>query len=146
MPSDTTAATPSAPVETRQEYLLRTGAATPRFLQGVFPFAGRGLFDLALLDDALAYEVPPGATAQVVYVRGGNHSDDLVYLVLAAAGAPRRYFPIGPKADFHVALAVAEWYPAGARLEILYAAPRGLSGTLIVDTGIVETPAGAASG
>ncbi len=129
------------PTETRQEFLLRTGAATPRFLQGVFPFAGRGLFDVALLDDALSFVVPGGVTAQVVYVRGGNHSDDLVYLVLAADGEARRYFPIGPKADFHVPLALVESYAAGTRLEVRYAAPRGLSGTLIVDVGIIETRA-----
>ena len=27
--------------ETRHQRLLRSGAATPRFLQGVYPFAGR---------------------------------------------------------------------------------------------------------
>jgi len=33
--------------ETRTEYLLRIGKAMPRFLQGVYPFAGRGVFGLA---------------------------------------------------------------------------------------------------
>ena len=31
--------------ETRQQRLTRLGVATPRFLQGVYPFAGRGFFD-----------------------------------------------------------------------------------------------------
>ena len=55
--------------ETRQQKLLRTGWATPRFLQGVYPFAGRGVFDLAPLHDDLCYQVPAGKTAQVIYFR-----------------------------------------------------------------------------
>ena len=127
--------------ETRQERLLRTGDAIPRFLQGAFPFAGRGLFDPVLLDDSLAYTVPEGHNGAIVYFRGGNHSDDLLYLVLAADGAPIRYFPVGPKGDFHVPLAIVETHLAGARLEILIAAPRGVSGTVIVDAGILQSRA-----
>jgi assimilatory nitrate reductase catalytic subunit len=128
--------------ESRQERLLRTGAATPRFLQGVFPFAGRGLFELRPLDDALHYVVPAGHEARIVYFRAGNHADDLVYLALAADGHPVRYFPVSPKGDLHVALAIVESYPAGTRLEVVFAAERGLTGTLIVDAGILELSAG----
>jgi hypothetical protein len=124
--------------ETRRERLLRTGAATPRFLRGVFPFVGRGLFELGPLDDGLTYVVPAGRTAQLVYFRAGNHADDLLYLAVAANGVPIRYFPIGPKSDFHVPLAIVESHTPGTRLEVLFAAPRGLSGTLIVDAGILE--------
>lgn len=124
--------------ETRLEYLVRTGKATPRFLQGVYPFAGRGVFDLGPLHDDLAYTVPAGKTAKVVYFRAGNLSDDLIYLTLSANGAPTRYFPVGPKADFHVPLAIVEAHPAGTRLEVGLAAPRGLAGSLIVDVGIIE--------
>jgi hypothetical protein len=85
--------------ETVNERLLRTSAATPKFLQGVFPFMGRGMFDLAPLDDALSYTVPFGKRARCVYLRAGNHSEDLVYLVLSANGKPLRYFPIGPRGD-----------------------------------------------
>jgi len=116
-----------------------TGGDTPRFLQGVFPFAGRGLFDLAPLDDTLDYTVPAGRTARLVYFRVGNHSDDLLYLIVAAQGAPIRYFPVGPKGDLHVPLAIVESHPAGTRFQVLYAAPRGLTGTLILDVGFVET-------
>ena len=125
--------------ETRIERLMRLGRATPRFLQGVFPFAGRGVFDLVPLNDALAYTVPVGKTAQVLYVRAGNLSDDLLYLTLTANDTPIRYFPIGPKADFHVSLVITETHPAGTRLEIGIAAPRGLSGTVIVDVGMIES-------
>lgn len=124
--------------ETRQQRLTRTGRATPRFLQGVFPFAGRGFFDLGPLHDALCYHVPLGSTAEVIYFRAGNLSDDLLYLTLSVNGKPLRYFPVGPKADFHVPLSITETHAAGARIEVGLAAPRGLSGTVVVDVGILE--------
>lgn len=124
--------------ENRLQHLMRNGKAAPRFLQGVFPFAGRGVFDLTPLNDALVYLVPDGKTAQVLYFRAGNHSDDLLYFTLTANEIPIRYFPIGPKSDLHVPLVITETHPAGTRLEIGIAAARGVSGTLIVDVGIVE--------
>ena len=124
--------------ETRLQYLMRNGKAAPRFMQGVFPFVGRGVFELASLNDALTYTVPAGKSAQVLYVRAGNLSDDLLYLTLTANGVPIRYFPVGPKADLHVPLVITETHRAGTRLEIGMAAPRGLTGTVILDVGIVE--------
>jgi assimilatory nitrate reductase catalytic subunit len=124
--------------ETRHQNLLRFGDAKPRFLQGVYPFAGRGVFDLGPLHDELCYVVPSDATAEVLYVRAGNLSDDILYLALFVNGSPARYFPVGPKADFHVTLAIVESYPSGSRLELALAAPRGLIGTVVVDVGIVE--------
>lgn len=124
--------------ETRQQRLTRLGEATPRFLQGVFPFAGRGFFDLGPLNDALCYHVPAGRTAEVIYFRAGNLSDDLIYLALSLDGLPVRYFPVGPKSDFHVPLSIIETHPAGSRLEIALAAPRGLTGSVVVDVGILE--------
>ena len=124
--------------ETRLQRLIRTGGAAARFLQGVYPFAGRGVFDLGPLHDDLCYTVPVGAAAEIVYVRAGNLSDDILYLALSVNGHPTRYFPVGPKADFHVPLAIVETYPAGSRIEVCLAAPRGLAGTIVVDVGIVE--------
>jgi len=124
--------------ETRQQRLTRTGQATPRFLQGVFPFMGRGFFDLGPLNDALCYQVPLGRTAEVIYFRAGNLSDDLLYLALSVNGRPVRYFPVGPRADFHVPLSIIESYPVGSRIEVGLAAPRGLTGTVVVDVGILE--------
>lgn len=124
--------------ETRQQRLTRMGQATPRFLQGVFPFVGRGFFDLGPLNDALCYHVPVGRTAEVIYFRAGNLSDDLLYLALTVNGRPVRYFPVGPKADFHVPLSILESHSAGSRIEIGLAAPRGLAGTVVVDVGILE--------
>ena len=124
--------------ETRLQHLMRHGQAHARFLQGVFPFVGRGVFDLGPLNDALSYTVPQGRTAEVVYFRAGNLSDDLLYLTLSVNGESIRYFPVGPKADFHVPLAIIEAYPAGSRFDVCLAAPRGLSGTVVVDVGLVE--------
>jgi assimilatory nitrate reductase catalytic subunit len=124
--------------ETRLQSLIRSGQARARFLQGVFPFVGRGVFDLAPLNDALSYIIPPEKTAEAVYVRGGNLSDDLIYLTLSVNGTSIRYFPVGPKADFHVPLAIVESYPVGTRFDVCLAAPRGLSGTVVVDVGLVE--------
>lgn len=128
--------------ETRLESLLRLGKARPHFLQGVYPFVGRGVFELAPLNDALSYTVPAGQAAEIIYVRAGNLSDDLLYLTLSADGRSIRYFPVGPKADFHVPLAIVESFPAGTRIDVCLAAPRGLSGTIVVDVGLVEVSAG----
>jgi len=127
--------------ETRVSFLVRIGKASPKFLQGVFPFAGRGMFDAAPLDDTLVYTVPDGKTAEVVYFRAGNLSDDLIYFSLTRNDQSIRYFPVGPKGDVHVSLAVVEPHFAGERLGICLAAPRGLAGTVIVDMGIVEIEA-----
>jgi hypothetical protein len=124
--------------ETRHQRLIRTGEAIPKFLQGVYPFAGRGVFDLGPLNDALTYTVPAGKTAEVVYFRAGNLSDDILYMAVSANGIPIRYFPCGPKADLHVPLAIVEPYTEGTRIEICLAAPRGLTGTIVLDVGILE--------
>lgn len=133
--------TPEIATETRQQRRIRTGQAVPRFLQGVYPFVGRGIFDLGPLNDAFSYTVPAGKAAQVIYFRAGNLSDDLLYLALSVNGQAVRYFPVGPKADFHVALSIVETHPAGARIEISLAAPRSLAGTVVVDVGILEEAA-----
>jgi len=124
--------------ETRHQQMTRLGLTTPRFLQGVYPFAGRGFFDVGPLNDALCYVVPKSAKAEVIYFRGGNLSDDLIYLALCINGLPVRYFPVGPKADFHVPLSITETHPAGAKIEVGLAAPRGLNGSVVVDVGILE--------
>ncbi len=124
--------------ETWQQWLTRLGLATPRFLQGVYPFAGRGFFEVGPLNDALCYSVPKDAKAEVIYFRAGNSSDDLIYLALCVNGLPIRYFPVGPKADFHVPLSITETHPAGSKIEVGLAAPRGLNGSVVVDVGLLE--------
>jgi len=132
--------------ETRLARLFRTGGATPRFLQGVYPFVGRGLFEPEPLHADLIYTVPADTTAEVLYVRAGNAAQDLVYVALLADGEPIRYLPVGPKSDIHVPLAIVDPHPAGQVLTVGFAAPRGLSGTIILDIGIAEVHANAVDG
>lgn len=124
--------------ESRSQWLIRTKRAVPKFLQGVFPFAGRGVFDIAPVNDAVRYVVPSQRTLEIIYFRAGNLSDDLVYFALCANDIPVRYFPIGPKSDLHVPLAIVESWASGTRIDICMAAPRGLTGTVVIDVGLVE--------
>lgn len=112
--------------------------STPRFLQGIFTFEGQGVDKLSLLHESLTYPVPAGITTQPLYFRGGNGTDELITVVLVRDGAPMRYFPIGARSATHVALAVVEDIEDGAVLELHLAAPEGLTGTVVVDLGLVE--------
>jgi assimilatory nitrate reductase catalytic subunit len=112
-------------------------SSTPRFLQGVFPFQGAGLTQPIAIGD-LTYTVPPGASAQPVYFRGGNSSADLIYVVLLRDGKPMRYFPIGAKSGTHVSLRVVEDLLSDTVLELAVAAPEAVHGTVVVDTGLIE--------
>jgi hypothetical protein len=49
-----------------------------------------------------------------------------------------RLFPIGAKAATHVELAVVEDLEPETILEVLVAAPAGLTGSVVVDIGLVE--------
>ncbi|MBX7453118.1 molybdopterin oxidoreductase [Mycolicibacterium sp. 3033] len=115
-----------------------TDGSSPRFLQGAYAFDGSGYDKPTLLDDGLRYVVPAGATAQPVYFRGGNATDEMVSIVLFRDGLPMRYFPIAAKGSTHVALRVVEDLLADTVLELHVAAPERLSGTVIVDLGLVE--------
>lgn len=112
--------------------------STPRFLQGVFAFEGKGLDQPVPIDGALSYVVPDGVVAQAVYFRGGNSADELICLVLIRDGKPMRYFPIGAKAEVHVPLRVVEDLDSGTAVELYLAAQAGVTGTVIVDLGLVE--------
>ena len=108
------------------------------FLQGIFPFEGHGLEKPAPIDETLHYVVPFGATAQALYFRGGNSSDALVVVVLLRGGVPMRYFPIGAKSGTHVVLRVVEDLDGGTGLDLHLAAPEGVTGSVVVDFGLVE--------
>jgi assimilatory nitrate reductase catalytic subunit len=111
---------------------------TPKFLQGIFPFEGQGLLKSALVDPALRYTVPAGVTTQPVYFRGGNTTAELITVVLVRDGLPMRYFPIGARSDVHVPLRVVEDLDGGTVLELHLAAPEGLTGSIVIDLGLVE--------
>ena len=112
--------------------------STPRFLQGAFPFTGTGYDKPASLDPALLYVVPADKRAQLIYLRGGNSSGELAYVTLMQDGKPARIFPVGAKAGIHVPLAVVEDLQPDTRIEVFFAAAPGVSGTMVVDLGIVE--------
>jgi hypothetical protein len=112
--------------------------STPRFLQGAFTFEGKGFDNPVLVDESLRYVVPPGTTTQPVYFRGGNSTDEMISVVLLRDGAPMRYFPIAAKGAIHVSLRVVEDLLANTVLELFIAAPAGVSGTIIVDLGLIE--------
>ncbi|WP_090479792.1 molybdopterin oxidoreductase family protein [Nakamurella panacisegetis] len=115
-----------------------TMASKNRFLQGVFRFQGAGLDQPMPLDPSLTYVVPDGARAQALYFRGGNSADELITLVLMKDGAPVRYFPIGAKGDVHVPLRVVEDIESSSAVELRLAAADGVSGTVVIDLGLVE--------
>ena len=109
----------------------------PRFIQGVFPFEGKGMTQPYALTEAV-YTVPAGKRAQLIYFRGGNSAADLIYIVLMRDGTPMRYFPLGAKADTHIALAVVEDLLSDTKIEICVAAPEGLQGVAVLDIGLME--------
>jgi len=113
-------------------------SSVPRFLQGVFAFEGQGLDAPFLLDESLTYQVPPGTTTQPVYFRGGNSAEEMVYVALFRDGEPMRYFPLAAKGTTHVSLRVVEDLTSDTSLEVFVAAPKGVTGTVVVDTGLVE--------
>jgi assimilatory nitrate reductase catalytic subunit len=109
-----------------------------RFLQGVYDFEGAGLDKPVSISAELNYVVPDGVIAQALYFRGGNATDELVVAVLMRDGVPMRYFPIGAKGDVHVPLRVVEDIDGGSAVELQLAARLGLTGTVVVDLGMVE--------
>ena len=62
----------------------------------------------------------------------------MISVVLMRDGKPMRYFPMGAKAATHVQLALVEDLEPETKLDLMILAPEGLSGTVIVDLGLVE--------
>lgn len=111
--------------------------STPAFIQGCFSFSGMGLEAPQPLEGA-SYQVPRDKRAQVVYLRAGNSADALVALIICRNGKPMRYLPLGAKNAMHVPLAVVEDQAPESKIELLLAAPKGVTGTVVVDVGFIE--------
>lgn len=111
---------------------------TPRFIQGVYAFRGKGLAKVAPLKPEARYKVPFDKRAQLIYLRAGNSTAELVYVALLRGGAPFRYFPIGAKDAIHVQLAIVEDIDPESELELAVGAPEGLEGQVLVDLGLLE--------
>jgi hypothetical protein len=111
---------------------------TPRFIFGVYPFEGRGLDTPAPLGPKASYRVPSDKRAQLIYLRAGNSSDELVFVALLRDGKAMRYFPVGAKASLHVPLAVVEDIFPETTLEVVFGAPKGAVGSIVLDVGLLE--------
>jgi hypothetical protein len=110
----------------------------PRFLNGVYSFVGAGYEKPSLLSGKLTYSVPPDKRTQLIYFRGGNSCDEMIYFVMTRDGVPMRYFAVGARAGTHVPLAVVEDLFPDTKLELLLGAPVGATGYVIIDVGLVE--------
>jgi hypothetical protein len=111
---------------------------TPKFLQGVYSFTGAGLKRAIPLSPEVSYTVPFDKRAQLIYLRAGSSLDELIYLVMLRGGQPMRYFPIGAQGAVHVPLAIVEDLEPETKLELRIGAPEGVTGSLILDLGLVE--------
>jgi assimilatory nitrate reductase catalytic subunit len=111
---------------------------TPRFLQAIRSFEGRGLDEYVALDPPLRYQVPAGREAQCVYFRGGNSAPELICVVLTRDGGPMRLFPLGARSSLHIPLRITESLLTETELELHVAAPPGVRGTVVIDLGILE--------
>jgi assimilatory nitrate reductase catalytic subunit len=74
----------------------------------------------------------------MIYLRAGNSSPEMVVVSVSKDGAPMRLFPIGAKGAIHVPLAVVEDIDPGTTLDLAIAAPAGITGTVVIDFGLVE--------
>ena len=110
----------------------------PKFLNGVFTFTGAGLDKPALLDPSLIYTVPSVRRAQLVYLRAGNSSSELICVTLMRNGKPMRLFPVGAKSAVHVPLTVVEDLEPDTKLEIFLSGLEGASGQGVLDIGLLE--------
>jgi assimilatory nitrate reductase catalytic subunit len=112
--------------------------STPKFLQGAVPFVGAGYESPGSLGERFSYVVPPDKRAQPIYFRGGNSTDEMIFVVLTRDGAPMRYFAIGARSGTHVPLAVVEDLFPDTKIELLLGAPAGAKGVVMIDFGMVE--------
>jgi len=111
---------------------------TPKFIQGVFKFRGAGLTHAVPLTPAATYKVPFDRRAQLIYLRAGNASSELVYLALNRSGKCMRLFPVGAKESVHVPLSIVEDVDPESELELCVGAPEGLDAVVVIDMGVLE--------
>ncbi|HEX6277640.1 MAG TPA: molybdopterin oxidoreductase [Polyangiaceae bacterium] len=111
---------------------------TPKFVQGVFVYEGRGLSESVPLRPSARYKVSFDKRAQLIYLRAGNSVDSMIYLALYKGERPVRFFPIGAKGAIHVELAIVEDIDPETELELRVGAPEGVKGVVLVDLGLLE--------
>jgi hypothetical protein len=111
---------------------------TSKFIQGVFAFRGAGLGHAVPLRPAATYKVPFDKRAQLIYLRAGNSTSELIYLSLNRGQVRMRLFPIGAQEAIHVPLSIVEDVDPESELELCVGAPEGLDGSVVVDMGLLE--------
>jgi hypothetical protein len=111
---------------------------TPKFIQGVFKFRGAGLEKPLPLQPAAKHRVSFDKRAQLIYLRAGNATSELICLTLLRGKEPMRYFPLGAKSSIHVQLAIVEDIDPESDLELCVSAPEELTGSVVVDMGLME--------
>jgi assimilatory nitrate reductase catalytic subunit len=82
--------------------------------------------------------VPYDRRAQLIYLRAGNATSELVYLALNRGGKSMRLFPVGAKEAVHVPLSIVEDVDPESELELCIGAPEGLDGAIVIDMGVLE--------
>ncbi len=111
---------------------------TPRFIQGVYSFEGLGLEQPVPLHPAVGYTVPRDKRAQLIYLRAGNSTSELVYLLLKATATPMRYFPIGARDDPRAARDRGGHPPGERARAVRRARPRARAGSRRSIIGLAE--------
>ena len=109
-----------------------------KFVQGMFAFEGRGLESPVSFEPKAAYQVSSDKRAQPIYCRVGNPTAQFLYVILRCNGKPMRMFPCGGNSGIHIPLAVIDDVLPDSILELVIAAPEGLSGKVMLDFGLVE--------
>jgi hypothetical protein len=111
---------------------------SPKFIQGIFSFAGAGLDEPVPLGPEATHTVAADKRAQLIYLRAGNSTDEMIYLLLTKNQRAMRYFPIGAKNAIHVQLAIVEDIEPESKLDVRIGAAQGVNGSVVVDIGLVE--------
>lgn len=111
---------------------------TPRFLNGVYAFAGSGLESSSPLGAGLSYTVPSDKRSQMIYFRAGNSAPEMVAVSLMKDGHSFRTFPIAARGSVHVPLAVVEDLMPDSVISVNVAAPAGVAGQIVLDVGLIE--------
>ncbi len=109
-----------------------------RFIQGMFAFEGRGLEAPVGLEPKAVYQVPPDKRVQLIYCRVGNPTPEFLYLVLQRDGKPMRLIPCGGKTGMNVPLSIIDDILPDSVIELVIAAPEGLTAKVMIDLGFVE--------
>jgi hypothetical protein len=111
---------------------------SPKFIQGVFTFRGAGLAEAVPVRPAATYKTPFDKRAQLIYLRAGNATSELIYLALLRDKKAIRLFPVGAKDAIHVPLSIVEDIDPEGELELCVGAPEGMDGSIVIDMGLLE--------